>query len=356
MQINDLKIYNFRNYNCQEIELCPYINVIYGDNAQGKTNILESIFLCAMGKSFRTNKDKDLIKLGEENAKIELSFQKKDREGKIKIELSDKKRIFLNGIPIKKLSDLVGNINVVIFSPDDIDILKGGPQKRRRFLDVMISQLRPTYIHVLNMYLKTLEQRNTYLKQIKILNKSEEMLDIWDEKLAELGYKIYKYREEFIEKLQNKVDLIHPMVTKNEEKMEIEYKTESSNKQRILDLLRENRKTDILKGFSGKGIHRDDFMIYINKQLINIYGSQGQHRTSILSLKQAEVEIVYDEIGEYPILLLDDFMSELDEKRRRSFLENVENTQILITCTDKINLNKLDYKLYNVNKGKIICE
>ena len=356
MQIKNLKIHNFRNYINQEIEFCSNVNILYGNNAQGKTNILESIFICAMGKSFRTNKEKDIIKLGEEKAKIEIIYEKSDREGKISIELSNKKKIFLNGLCIKKLSDLLGNINVVIFSPDDIDILKGGPQKRRRFLDIMISQLRPAYIHTLNMYLKTLEQRNAYLKQIKLFNKSEEMLDIWDEKLVELGYKIYKYREDFIKKLQEKINVIHPMVTKNEEQLKIEYKTDSSDKCKFLKLLKKNRKVDILKGFSGKGIHRDDFMIYINKRLINIYGSQGQHRTSILSLKQAEVEIIYDEIGEYPILLLDDFMSELDEKRRRSFLENVKNTQILITCTDRINLNNLNYKMYNVNQGKIICE
>ena len=167
MWIENIKINNFRNYDNEEINLGKNINIFYGENAQGKTNIIESIFLSSMGKSFRTNKDKEMINLNKEKAVIEISFVKSDREGKVKIELSNKKSIYLNGIKLKKLSELLGNINIVIFTPDDINILKGGPQNRRRFLDIMISQLKPNYMYNLSLYLKTLEQRNNYLRQIK---------------------------------------------------------------------------------------------------------------------------------------------------------------------------------------------
>ena len=188
MWINKIKMINFRNYKNEEIELNKNINIFYGENAQGKTNIIEAIFLCSVGKSFRAKKDREMINLDSQNASVEINYQKKDREGKIKIELGNKKLIYLNGIKIKKLSELLGNINVVIFTPDDINILKGSPQNRRRFLDIMISQLRPNYMYNLNSYLKTLEQRNNYLRQIREENKDENLLDIWDEKLAEYDY------------------------------------------------------------------------------------------------------------------------------------------------------------------------
>lgn len=354
MHITNIKLTNFRNYNKQEILLNPNLNIFYGDNAQGKTNIIESIFLCSIGKSFRTIKDKELIKFNENFSSIFLEYKKSDREGSIKVEINDKKNIFVNGIKIKKLSELLGNINIVIFTPDDIQILKEGPQKRRRFLDVMISQLRPNYLHCLNLYNKTLEQRNNYLKQIKLENKPEEMLEIWDEKLAEYGEKIFIYRNEFMEKIKQKINIIHKNITSENEDLKIEYESNCSSKEKYLNLLKERRKLDIIKGFTTKGVHRDDFMIYINNELVNIYGSQGQNRTAVLSLKIAEMQVIYDEIGEYPILLLDDFMSELDEKRRKNFLEYIENTQVIITCTDKIeNLNR-EYKLFQVKRGEII--
>ena len=353
MWINEINLINFRNYKNKNIKLTPNVNLFYGENAQGKTNIIESIFLSSIGKSFRTNNDKELIKFNEENSIIEIFFQKSDRDGKIKIEINNKKNIYLNGIKLKKLSELLGNINVVIFTPDDINILKGGPQNRRRFLDIMISQLKPNYMYTLNLYLKTLEQRNNYLRQIKLENKDENLLDIWDEKLAEYAFIIYNYRLEFINKIKNKIEIIHKEITKNKENIKIEYLSECKEKEEFLNLLKQRRRLDIIKGFTTKGIHRDDFVIYINEKEVNTYGSQGQHRTAILSLKLSELKVIYDEIGEYPILLLDDFMSELDESRRKSFLENIENIQVIITCTEKIMLENLNFVLYNVVSGDI---
>ena len=354
MYITNIKLTNFRNYDEQEIELGKNINIFYGDNAQGKTNIIESIFLCSIGKSFRTNKENEMIKFNKDFSSIYVEYKKSDREGNIKIDLSNRKNIYTNGIKIKKLSDLLGNINTVIFTPDDINILRDGPSKRRRFLDIMIGQLRPNYIYLLNMYNKTLEQRNNYLKQIKEENKSEDLLDIWDEKLIEYGVQIYNYRNEFIEKLKNKINNIHKKITSEKENIKIEYISNCENKEIYLKWLKDRRKLDIIKGYTTKGIHRDDFNVYINDELVNVYGSQGQNRTVILSLKISEMQVIYDEIGEYPILLLDDFMSELDEKRRTNFIENIENNQVIITCTDKIDIEKMDCKLFNVNHGKII--
>ena len=354
MYIEKIKLQNFRNYEQLELDLNKNINIIYGENAQGKTNIIESIFLCAFGKSFRTSKEKEMIKFNEEKSLIEAFYQKKDRDGKIKIELGNKKQISLNGIKIKKLSELLGNINIVIFTPEDINILRDGPVKRRRFLDMMIGQLRPNYVYNLNMYTKTIEQRNNYLRQIKEENKPEEMLEIWDEKLAEYGEKVYIYRKEFIEKIYNKINEIHGNITDNKETLKIEFISNCDNKEKYLKLLKERRKLDIIKGFTTKGIHRDDFVIYINGKEVNIYGSQGQNRTVVLSLKIAELNVIYEEIGEYPILLLDDFMSELDEVRRKNFLNNIKNTQVILTCTEKIDLPEIEYNLYNIRKGEIV--
>ena len=354
MWIKNIKIKNFRNYEQEEIKLEKNINIFYGKNAQGKTNIIEAIFLCSLGKSFRAKKDNEMIKLNEKNAIVEIEYEKSDRDGKIKIEIGNKKNIYLNGIKIKKLSELLGNLNIVIFTPDDIGILKGGPQNRRRFLDIMISQLRPNYMHVLNLYLKTIEQRNNYLRQIKEEHKDENLLEIWDEKLAEYAIKIYEYRKEFIEKLIKKINIIHQNITNGEEEIELEYITECDDKEKYLELLKQRRKLDIIKGFTTKGIHRDDFMIYINKKEIKIFGSQGQNRTAMLSLKLAELQVIYDEIGEYPILLLDDFMSELDKTRRKNFLENIEGTQVIITGTEKLDIENLEYLEYNVSNGKVL--
>lgn len=353
MLITSLKLQNFRNYTELDVKFNENINIIYGDNAQGKTNILEAVFISSIGKSFRTKKDRELIKFNENFSIIEVNFAKSDRKGNVKVEISDKKNIFINGVKVKKLSELLGIINIVIFTPDDINILKNGPSERRRFLDMFIGQLRPNYIYCLNLYLKALEQRNNYLKQIKLENKSQDFLDIWDEKLSDYAEKVFNYRNEFVSKLKEKIKEVHHVITENNEDIDICYVSDYSNKDEFLKKLKENRKLDILKGYTTKGVHRDDFNMFINGDLVNVYGSQGQHRTAILSLKMSELKVVYDEIGENPILLLDDFMSELDEKRRINFLKNIKDTQVLITCTEKISLEKNNFNLYNVARGKI---
>ncbi len=356
MWINKVSIKNFRNYEIEIVDLNKNVNIFYGENAQGKTNIIEAIYFCAIGRSFRTNKEKELVMDNKDGFEIVIEYDKQDRNGKIKIDFYDNKNIFVNGIKIKKLSELFGKLNVVIFNPDDINILKGSPQNRRKFIDIMISQIRPNYIHILNLYAKALEQRNSYLKSIKENNTNIDMLDIWDEKISEYAIKVYEYRKEFIEKINKKIVEIHKEITDNREQIDLEYISSCSSQIEYLKVLKERRKLDILKGFTTKGIHRDDFMIYINGKELNIYGSQGQHRTGILSLKIAELNIIKEEVGEFPILLLDDFMSELDERRRKNLIEKVEKSQVIITCTEKFDIENRDNLIYNVVNGKTFKE
>lgn len=353
MYIKKIRLFNFRNYIEQEIFLNENINIFYGDNAQGKTNILEAIYMCALGRSFRTRKEKETVNIEKERAIIEVFYEKNNREQKIKIEIDDKKNIFINDIKVKKISEILGNINVVMFCPDDIEILKGNPEKRRKFLDIMIGQLKPIYIYNLSQYIKVLQQRNNYLRQIKYENKPIEILEIWDEQLFNLSKKIYSYRSLFIEKINNNINNIHEKITNNNEKIEIKYIT-NFNENNYKSNLKKFLKNDIQKGYTNYGIHRDDFKLFINNRPINIYGSQGQFRSAILSLKLTELNIINDEIGESPILLLDDFMSELDNKRKNNFLDNINNLQVLITCTEKI--NKENSKIFYIEKGKVKLE
>ena len=348
MYIEKIKLFNFRNYIEQEIKFDKNINIFYGNNAQGKTNIIEAIYSCAIGKSYRTNRDKEVINISKKFSTVEVNYSKKDREGKVKLEISNKKIISINDIKAKKMSDVLGNINIVLFTPDDINIFKEGPAKRRRVLDVMISQLRPAYVYNFNMYLKVLEQRNNYLKQIKYENKKEELLGIWEEKMAEYAEIIYNYRKQFVEKIKEKIVEIHKKITDNKEIIKLEYISDFKTKEEYIKELERNRKIDIIKGFTGKGIHRDDLKLYINDKEIGIFGSQGQHRSAILSIKLTELEIIKEEIEEKPILLLDDFMSELDKERRENFLEDVKDTQIIITCTDKLDLKNEKKKIFFV--------
>ena len=352
MWIKRIKINNFRNYKNQEINLNKNINIFYGDNAQGKTNVIESIFVCSIGKSFRTNKEKELINIKEQSADVQIDFEKFDRDESIKFCIGQKKNIFINEIKVKKLSELLGNLNTVIFTPDDLNILKGGPQNRRKFLDIMISQLRPKYTHIYSMYSKTIDERNNYLKKIKLENAKIDLLDIWDEQLIEYGNLIADYRFEFIEKIKNKIVNIHKEITENKEEIKIEYNSDCLKKEEYKNILLERRNLDIIKGYTTRGVHRDDFFVYLNNLPVNIYGSQGQHRTAMLSLKLSELKVIYDEINESPVLLLDDFMSELDNKRINNFLESIKDTQVIITCTEKLNFeNKEKNKFFKVENG-----
>lgn len=356
MFIKEVYLENFRNYKNQKIEFNENVNVFYGNNAQGKTNILEALYFGAFGRSFRTNKEGELINFEDNASNICIDYEKNDRLNKLEIALNkkEKKTIKLNGIKIAKNSELVGNINIVIFSPDDILILKQGPSLRRRFLDILISQLKPKYLHELGEFNKVLEQRNNLLKSKKL-----ETLEIWNEQIAQKAEIIYKYRKEYIEKIQEKLEEIHPELTNDKEKIKIRYITRFKTKEDFLDILNQNLNLDLLRGYTSEGPQREDFEILINEKSLNLYGSQGQHRTAILALKIAEMKIIEDEILDSPILLLDDITSELDEHRIQAIFNSVNKYQVFITCTDINLILKYDcltknIKLYNIDSGKIV--
>lgn len=355
MIINKIYLENFRNYETQEIVLDKNINVFYGNNAQGKTNILEALYICAFGRSFRTYKDAELIKFEKENAKVKVDFEKNEREKNIEILISkkEKKTIKLNGIKVNKNSELLGNMNIVLFSPDDIIILKESPASRRKFLDILISQLRPNYVHLLSEYNKVLEQRNAMLKSKRI-----ETIDVWNEQLANFAEKIFKYRDEYISKIQKGLEKITPQLTNEKENLTIKYKTRFTNKDKFLKDLNDNINNDLFRGYTGIGTHRDDFELFVNNMELNLYGSQGQHRTAILALKFAEMEIIKDEVFENPILLLDDITSELDLERLNLIFNKIKDYQVLITCTDANIIRNFDcltndIKLYKICNGRL---
>ena len=355
MYIKKVYLKNFRNYDEQIIELNEKANVFYGNNAQGKTNILEALYFSALGRSFRTYKESELIEFQNDFSNIKIDYVKSERENNIEINLSknNNKIIKLNGVKINKNSELVGNINLVIFSPDDIMILKQGPSLRRKFLDILISQLKPKYLHELTEYNKILDNRNATLK-----SKNPEMLDIWDEQLATKMEIIHNYRKEYINKLLEKLNIIHPGLTQNKESINIIYKTDFKDVNSFQDSLKRNRNNDFFKGYTSIGAHREDFEIFINEKSLNLYGSQGQHRTAILALKIAELNIIKEETLENPVLLLDDVTSELDENRVMSIFDVVKDYQVLITCTDLSQVLKYDsltkdIKLFNIKGGQI---
>lgn len=354
MYITKINLENFRNYEKQEILLSQGINLLYGDNAQGKTNVIEAVFLCSMGKSFRSKKEKELIRFNENFANVQVEYQRQDREGTIKAHIGDKKEFFINGVKQNKISNVVGKINIVTFSPEDIKMIKGGPDGRRKFIDMMISSLKPNYMYLLNNYNKVLEQRNHYLKQIVKEKKGEDLLEILDEQLANFSEQIFEYRQKYFDKFSEIIQAMHNIITrhtKNEETIQIKYLSNSKSKEEFFKALKEKRALDLARGYTSTGIHRDDFLIFINHKNVSVYGSQGQKRTATLTLKLCELKIVTEEIGDTPILLLDDFMSELDENRRTSFLENLKESQVIITCTDNIEIEQEHLKSFYVENG-----
>lgn len=360
MYIKNLQLINFRNYYELNIELNKNINVFMGDNAQGKTNILESIYYCSIGKSHRTNKDKELINWNKNEAYIKsyISRERVDKKIEIKIFKEGKKAININSKKINKISELMGIVNVVIFSPEDLKIVKESPSFRRKFLDIELCKLNAKYYHSLVQYNKVLNERNIALK----LWKSEKMdiIEIYDQQLSNYGAYIIKERMKYIEALNDKGKKIHKDITSGVEIIEFKYLTSVKNLDRayeeLLELFLKNRKNDFEKKSTSIGPHRDDFSITLNGIDVRSFGSQGQQRTSVLTMKFSALEIIKDLTGEYPVLLLDDVLSELDSKRQKYILSSIKNIQTIITSTGLENIkdyiNK-DSKIYNVKQGSI---
>lgn len=346
MRVQGISLGNYRNYRELHIEFHPNLNIIVGGNAQGKTNILEAIFYAATGKSHRTNYDQDLIAWGEKIFRIAIIAER--NSGKIKVEIlarSDgKKMLKVNNQLKKKLSELIGNLNVVMFSPEDMMLVKGGPSVRRRFLDIEISQISPFYCHNLANYNKVLSQRNNLLKAIREDKEKLDLLDVWDAQLVKYGTQIIKKRSEVIKRIERIAKEIHSQITEGREELNIFYApsvdlqkkvSNNSSEEYYFERLKENRKAEIIKGATLLGPHRDDIDIKIGDTSTKSFGSQGQQRTCALSMKLSEIEFMKVETGEYPILLLDDVMSELDTARRRFLLEVVKGkVQTFVTSTE----------------------
>lgn len=355
MYIKSINLTNFRNYENQYIEFSPGKNIIYGLNGQGKTNIIEAIYFFQSGRSYRSLKDKETVNFEKDYAKIEASFIKENSKSDSMIFISDKKSIKMNGIGIDKLSEIVGEYSMVIFTPDYLNLIKDGPGIRRNFLDNFISQIKPVYFKNLINYYRVLKQRNNLLKQRN--KNTEDTICIWDEKLASIGAEICKMRIGAINKINESVNLINTDESYLEN-IKLIYnpsiKGDFCDKNNFYLQLQNSRERDIEKGITLTGPHRDDFDIFMNDINIKKYGSQGQMRSCVLKIKLSECEIIKEKTGEEPILLLDDILSELDEKRRKFFLNNIKDKQVIITCTDKEEFFEEGFKIFKVEKGKII--
>ena len=368
MRIKKLKVENFRNLENLDIEFSEGINIIYGNNAQGKTNIIESIYIFSFGKSFRANKDIELLKFDKEYFLSNIEIMKKDRELEMDFgfdKISNKKMIKVNGVIQKKISDIIGKLNVVVFKPEDIKIVTDSPSIRRKYIDYLISSISKSYLENITKYKKVMEERNNLLKEIKLRLKGSKnldetdsnFLDVYDKLLSKLNWEIYNERKRVIEKLNNYIYDIHLKLTENyinNEKLHIKYVSNvAEDIEKMYNNLSKSRLNDINKGYTSLGIHRDDYIISINSLDVSIYGSQGQKKSSIISLKLSELKVIVEVIGEKPVLLLDDYMSELDEKRRLKFLDIIEDIQIIITTTHKISIDGKENTYFYVDNGKI---
>ena len=354
MKVLKLKGKNFRNIEEEIFLPCEEMNVISGENAQGKTNILEAIWLFTGAKSFRNNKDNDFIKIGTQNAVLNLDFISKKIENNAKIEISDKKVCFLNEKKIKSSQELAGNFNAVVFSPNDLSIVKEGPSVRRKFLDVAIGQIYPQYIEILKLYLRAIVQRNKIIKEFKYDNTLSIMLDSFEEEIAKQGFKIIEIREKYLKKLKEFLPFVYEGISSGKEKLETEY-IYSCEKEILKEKLILKRKEDMYSGTTSIGPHRDDIIFKINNTNARNFGSQGQQRSVALSLKLAEAEVLKKVVGECPVFLLDDVMSELDPTRQEFILNHIKGMQTFITCCEPSSVERLDSgKIFKIRNGKII--
>ena len=339
MHIKTLRLSNFRNYSSAQLEFSPYTNVIYGNNAQGKTNILEAVYLFSQGRSHRARSDKELIRFGEEFAKLNLEFsdERRDYSGQMQILKNGRKAVSVNHVHIVKLSALMNYLNVVMFSPEDLDLVKGSPGVRRRFIDSSISQLYPSYLSSLIDYNKALNQKNSLLKLLRARGAvSDPTLDIWNEQLALHGTKIMRARSEFAELINTAAKKIQAEISG--ELLGIKYvpsiKTDEISEDAVLEKLKEYERREIDAAS---------------------FGSQGQQRTAALSLKIAQADYIKEVKGEYPVLLLDDIMSELDINRRMYLAERIRDKQVLITSTDTDLIDKAtETKLFRIENGTVV--
>lgn len=348
MVIKSLELSNFRNYALLDIHFDAGTNILYGDNAQGKTNILEAIFLCATTKSHKGSKDRDIVNFGEEEAHIRAVLEKKEDEIRIDMHLRKNKTkgIAIDGVKIKRASQLLGIMNVVFFSPEDLSIIKNGPAERRHFVDMELCQLDAMYLYNLNQYNKIVNQRNKLLKDLYQNTALRGTLEIWDTQLVSFGKNIIERRIEFVEQLNEIITGIHRNLSGGKETLKIHYEPHVKADE-FEKALRINQERDIRMKQSTVGPHRDDFAFISNEIDIRRFGSQGQQRTAALSLKLSEIELVKKMTKDTPVLLLDDVLSELDSGRQNYLLSSIGSIQTIITCTG---LDEFINNRFEINK------
>lgn len=357
MIIKSIELQNFRNYEDLNISFDEGTNIFYGDNAQGKTNILEAAYLSGTTKSHKCSKDKEMIRFGEQEAHIRTVVVKKDKEYQIDMHLKNNrsKGIAINKVPIKKASELFGILNMVFFSPEDLNIIKNGPAERRRFLDSELCQLDKIYLSDLTTYNKILNQRNKLLKDMVYRPDLKDTLPVWDMQLVETGRKIIRRRKQFVDELNEIVHDIHYRISGEKEDLLLQYEP-SIEDIFFEDELSRVKERDMRQCMTSVGPHRDDLLFSIGEVDIRKFGSQGQQRTSALSLKLSEIELVKRSIHDTPVLLLDDVLSELDSNRQNYLLNSIHDTQTLITCTglDEFVKNRFHInKIFKVVQGTV---
>lgn len=350
MIVESLKLQNYRNYEYLNMNFDEKINIIYGDNAQGKTNILESMYVCATSKSHRGSKDREIIRFDNDESHIKVNVKKNDMNYRIDMHLKKNKPkgIAVNGIPIKRAVELFGILNIVFFSPEDLNIIKNGPSERRRFIDMELSQLDKIYLDCLINYNKVVNQRNSLLKEYAFSGREDiiSSLDIWDMQLVKYGNDVIKSREKFVKEINDLVKSIHTKLSGDREQLEIIYEPCVKEQDFESELVRV-RDRDLKFKCTNIGPHKDDMCFLINGMDVRKYGSQGQQRTAALSLKLAEIELVKQIIHDTPVLFLDDVLSELDSKRQNFLLDSIGNIQTMITCTG---LDEFINNRFSINK------
>lgn len=362
MKIESLKLKNFRNYDLLKLEFDEATNIFYGDNAQGKTNILEAVYLSGTTKSHRGAKDRDLIKFDQNESHIEAIVERNGINYQIDMHLkkNSPKGIAINKMPIRKASELFGIVNLVFFSPEDLNIIKNGPSERRRFVDLELSQLDKVYLNDLSNYNRIVNQRNHLLKDMAFGKQQDLMdtLDIWDLQLIQYGTRIIDRRKKFVEEINEIISSIHRKLTGGKENLQVIY--EPSNGSLTLEqALARNLERDLRIKSTSVGPHRDDICFMAGDLDIRRYGSQGQQRTAALSLKLSEIELVKQAIHDTPVLLLDDVLSELDKHRQNYLLDSIHDIQTLITCTgvdEFVNHRFSINKVFHVQNGQVAKE
>jgi len=360
MFIKSLKLKDYRNYDLLNLEFDKATNIFYGDNAQGKTNILEAVYLSGTTKSHRSSKDRDLIRFQCEESHIETVVVKNGVPYQIDMHLkkNSPKGIAINRIPIKKATELFGLMHFVFFSPEDLNIIKNGPSERRRFMDLELSQLDKLYLKDLTSYNRIVNQRNKLLKDASFQTSLLDTLDIWDMQLISYGKKIISRRKQFIQEVNEIIEEIHSKLTGGKEKIILSYESGCGTLSLEEAVLR-NRARDIKMKSTSAGPHRDDICFRIGDIDIRRFGSQGQQRTAALSLKLSEIELVKKIIKDTPVLLLDDVLSELDKNRQNYLLDSIHDIQTLITCTgvdEFVNHRFAINKIFHVQSGHVINE